>query len=142
MMGAAHDRLRLAYQQIVERLGLPPSTHSLQFERHDDGSRHFEQDGEGWKVVTTERGCDYDQLCLPDDEEALFLQTSDLTFSMACDYELAHRIENRDCREMISERQIELMSRISSEWGERMRRQWQATLRSHPLTTSYLREPN
>lgn len=141
-MSPAKERLRSAYRGIVERLSVHPSAYPLQFERHDDGSRHFEKDGEGWKVVTTERGSEFDHASLPSDEEALFLQTSDLTFSMACDYELAHRIESDDCRRMIAAHQIELMGKISSDWENRTKRKWAETFRNNPLINTNLREPN
>ena len=133
-MSKAQERLRSAYAEIVGRLGVHPSRRPLRFERHDDGSRHFEPRGEGWRVVTTERGGEYDPAILANDEEALFLQTSDLTFSMACDYELANRIEDRDCRELISEHQIKLTNQVSPDWGNRMKQKWEATFRSYPLS--------
>lgn len=129
----AQSRLQASFDEITTRLGFADPKPKIQFQRMDDGSRHYERQPDGWDVVVTERGNEHERVKENSDEEALFRLSSDLTFGIAVQYELENRDENEDCRVKISEHQIELMGEVSQEWQQRVSDEWRKTLRLHPL---------
>lgn len=55
-----------------------------------------------------------------------------VTFFLACDYELKHRIEDQDCRRAIFPRQIELMSRLGPVYQHQVSAKIAEVLSTHP----------
>jgi hypothetical protein len=102
--------------------------------RSEDGARpHIEVDARGYHYVVVERGQELTRLTTSDPDELLFNVFESITFSLASEYELAHRVERQDCRRILFRRQIELLSVLSPHWGERQARSHEQTLRQHPF---------
>lgn len=127
----------LAVQVEVDRLAsiigaagdvLPTFGHS------EDGARpHVEVDGRGFHYVVVERGEERRRITTQDLDELLYHVFEAITFSLACDFELAHRIEEQDCRRMLFAHQIELLSMLSSAWAQRESRDHDRILHDHPF---------
>ena len=119
---------RLAAQINASGNVLPTYGHS------EDGARpHLEVDARGYHYVVVERGQELKRITTSDLDELLFNVFESLTFSLACKYELAHRIEQQDFRRILFQRQLELLSRLSPQWGEREAGNHEQTLRQHPF---------
>lgn len=102
--------------------------------RSEDGARpHIGVDRRGYHYVTVERGQELERLTTSDPNELLFKVFENVTFSLACKCELPYRIENQDSRRILFQRQVELLSMLSSDWGEREARSQEQTLRQHPF---------
>ena len=100
----------------------------------DDGARpHIEVDARGYHYVVVERGQELKRLTTSDMDELLFHVFESVTFSLANKYELAHRIEYRDSRRILFQKQVELLSMLSMHWGEREARNHEQTLQEHPF---------
>src|SRR5450631_4485180 len=56
-----------------------------------------------------------------------------VTFTLAFDYELKHRIENQDCRRIGFQKQIELLTILLPEWAGRCGQEHTRILREHPF---------
>ncbi|MDR0348690.1 MAG: immunity 63 family protein, partial [Tannerella sp.] len=56
-----------------------------------------------------------------------------ITFSMSCDYELENRIEDKDSRRMIFDKQEELLGKLDETWKERKHGEYQQILKSYPF---------
>jgi len=119
---------RLAAQIGASGYVLPTYGHS------DDGARpHIEADARGYHYVVVERGQELKRITTRDLNELLYHVFEAVTFSPACDYELAHRVEGQDCRRLMFRRQIELLSALSQEWSNRESQQHERILREHPF---------
>jgi len=102
--------------------------------RSEDGARpHIEVDSRGYHYVVVERGQELARLTTNELDELLYNIFESMTFSLACKYELAHRIETQDCRRIIFQRQVELLSELSRRWGERESQRHKEILRRHPF---------
>lgn len=102
--------------------------------RSEDGARpHIEVDSRDYHYVVMERGQELTRRTTDDLDELLFHVFSGVTFSLACAYELAHRIEHQDVRRILFRRQVELLSLLSPHWGERESRNHEHILRNHPF---------
>ncbi len=107
---------------------LPTYGHSQDFARP-----HVEVDALGYHLVVVERGQELSRHTTTDLDELLYRIFQGVTFSLACNYELAHRTERQDCRRMLFRRQVELLSQLSGAWGRRRASEHRAILRDHPF---------
>jgi hypothetical protein len=118
----------LAKKVSVSGYYLPTYGHS------EDGARpHIEVDACGYHYVVVERGQELKRFITSDLNELLYQIFEAITFSLACDYELKHRIENQDSRRIMFQHQIKLLSQLSKEWSVREIQQHQQILCEHPF---------
>lgn len=98
----------------------------------DLGYSHVEVDSHQYHLVSVERGAELVRRSTPDYDELLYWIFHEATHSLAFAYELAHRIENQDCRRLAFPRQIELMSLIRPQFGNRCAAEIQDVLQRYP----------
>jgi hypothetical protein len=65
--------------------------------------------------------------------ELLYWIFDDVTFSMARNYELKNRIEDKDSRRMIFEKQENLLRQLDESWGEIKKNSHQQILKFYPF---------
>lgn len=65
--------------------------------------------------------------------DLLYRVFSDVTFTLACRCELAHRVPDKDPRRMMFQAQLDLLARLSPSWCDRGRQRIDAILREHPF---------
>ena len=107
------------YHAIAEKLAASPRhVHFFTTPQHD-GSWHVERNANEFHYVVTERGIEIQRRKASDAEEILFWLVSDLTFRMATEWEVEHRIEGQDFRRQLFRKQVELISSVSEEWARR-----------------------
>jgi hypothetical protein len=94
---------------------------------------HIEVDSRGYHYVTVERGEELRRTTTRDYDDLIYYIFADITFNLACAYELANRIENQDFRRIMFEHQVKLLSRISTNWSEREFKEHEKILRDHPF---------
>jgi hypothetical protein len=100
----------------------------------EDGARpHIEVDSRGYHYVVVERGEELQRITTQDFDQLLYHIFENITFNLACDYELANRTENQDCRRLNFRHQIEILSKISSAWTKRESKRHEEILRHHPF---------
>ena len=101
--------------------------------RSIDGAHpHIEVDARGYHYVIAERGQEKSRVTTTELGELLFEVFEDITFSIACQYELKHRIEGQDFRRLLFHYQEALLSRLSPEWAEKEAREHERILHNHP----------
>ena len=102
--------------------------------RTEDGARpHIEADSRGYHYVVVERGQELRRNTTSDLDELLYHVFESVTFSLACDYERAHRIAGQDFRRQLFALQVELLSSLSPTWAEREASDHQRILHQHPF---------
>lgn len=127
------DALIRPLEEIRGKLGLSRAVDPALFKRSDCGAPHVERGRNGeWYYVVTERGLTLERKQASDLDEMLYWLAHDLTFSMACSYELKHRENDRDCRRIIFAKVLELMKRLSADWHARRKAEIAKTLAEHP----------
>lgn len=99
----------------------------------DAGYSHVEVDARGYHLVTVERGEELEHFTTNDHDDLLYHIFEDVTFDLACAYELDHRIETQDCRRIIFRKQVELLSQLSEGWGRRQTQEQEEILREDPF---------
>jgi hypothetical protein len=101
--------------------------------RSEDLARpHIEVDSRGYHLVVVERGKERNRVTTTDLDELLRHIFDSVTFTLACRYELEHRVEEHDCRRLIWQHQKDLLQRLSSRWAALHAQQIEEILRKHP----------
>jgi protein-S-isoprenylcysteine O-methyltransferase Ste14 len=107
---------------------LPTYGHTEDFARP-----HVEVDSRGYHFVVVERGHELERFTTDELDDLLYRVFESVTFSLAFDYELVHRIGTQDCRRLGFQRQTELLSQLSKRWAERTAERHACILREHPF---------
>jgi Immunity protein 63 len=107
---------------------VPTYGHSADF-----GRPHIEVDWRGYHFVVVDLGREQSRFTTINLDDVLDLVFRDVVFSLASDYELAHRIETQDCRRMMFQRQIDLLLQLDGRWAERQAEEHRRILRKHPF---------
>src|SRR4051812_8238508 len=71
---------------------------------------HIEVDASCYHWIASDRGHEFDRWTTGDLDELLYAVFSSVTFQMACEYELRHRVPEQESRRLTFPRQIGLMS--------------------------------
>lgn len=122
-----------ALEEIRGKLGLPRAVNPALFERSDCGAPHVECSRNGeWYYIVTEHGLTLEKKKAKDLDEMLYWLASDLTFAMACSYELKNRVAGRDCRRIIFTKELELMEKLGAGWSAHREAEIASTLAEHP----------
>jgi len=121
------DRLALVIGAAGSQL-LPTSGRTEDFARP-----HIEVDPQGYHFVVVERGQEKERFTTVEFDDLLYRIFQSVTFSLAFDYELGHRIETEDCRRIGFQRQVELLARLSKRWAERKAEEHARILQEHPF---------
>ena len=90
------------------------------FGRSEDGARpHIEADAAALHYVVVERGKELEHVTTCDIDELLWHVFQSVTFDLASDFAVKHRVEGRDFRRTLFSKQLELLAALSPEWARR-----------------------
>jgi hypothetical protein len=57
---------------------------------------------------------------------------SDVTFSLASEYERRHRVSGRDFRRLLFQKQIDLLGQLNADWALRRQHEIERVLAAYP----------
>lgn len=127
LLEAIRDEVqRLAAELQAPDLELPSFGRSDQ-----DGRPHIEV-GDTYDWVVCERGSELERRRTRELDELLYWSFQSATFSAAVEWELHHRVEGRDPRRLLFQRQHELLARLSPAWAARRDAELELVLRENP----------
>jgi hypothetical protein len=135
------ETLRSRFKELVSDLDIDPYYTTFHTTPQHDGSPHIEKKGNEYHFVVTERGSEFERIKTDDPEEILYMLVEGVTFTIATQYELKNRIEDRDGREMWFPYQEQLLSNMKKEWGERKRSEHDKILKRSPIEHSIKTSP-
>ena len=114
------NKLRNRYKRCLGAIGEELHEWPLHITPRHDGSPHIEIEGSEYCFVVTERGEEFERIRTHNIDEVLFLLIRTVTFDLACDYELKHRIEAQDFRYILFDYEERLMKAISKDFFKRI----------------------
>ena len=121
---------------LSQKIGAPQSTLPTYGHSEQTARPHIEVSSVVYCYVVAERGQEISRYTAFEIDELLYKIFSDVTFILSTDYELKHRIENQDCRRLIFQHQIELLSLLSSQWAEKEAQEHRQILQQNPFIDS------
>ena len=126
--------LQSKFRELSTALG---SNCSLAATTQHDGTPHVEVSPSAYHFVVTERGSENERRTTQSEDELLYwFATSLLTFPMALDFEVNHRVPNQDFRRIMWERELALLARLSEAWAARRREHIAEILSRNPFRDS------
>jgi immunity protein 63 of polymorphic toxin system len=128
-----HDRITMLAAKIDA-----PAKYLPTYEKTIDGGLpHITIKEAGiYHLQWIDRGQEVDHKTTNDDDELLYWVFAGVTFSMACDYELRHRIPRQDPRRLLFSYQEELLGIMSESWREKENKEHAHILISAPYDDS------
>lgn len=66
-------------------------------------------------------------------DDLLYIVFSDITFDMACKYELENRVETQDARRIIFKKQEDLLGELNNDWKAKRTKEHEEILKQHPF---------
>ena len=128
--------VRRRYVQACDRLGVPEARFPYQSQPAHDGSPHVEVTDDHYHFVVTERGTELERRSTPDVDELLYWLLQGVTFGLACEFELRHRVAGQDFRRLLFAKQLELLRRLSPDWERKRASEIERVLQQHPFNDS------
>ncbi len=108
---------------------LPTYGHSIDF-----AYPHIEVDRCGnMHYVVVERGEEHSRKTTNNIDELLYWIFEHVTFAIACKFELKHRVEDKDCRRMIFQKQEELLGVLDRNWEKAEKNIHEKILEDYPF---------
>jgi hypothetical protein len=87
----------------------------------------------GYHYVILEKGQEIKHQVTKNLDELLYSTFKDITFEMACDYEVRNRIEGQDFRRLLFNKQLELINLISEEFSLLLKTEIEGILKKYPF---------
>lgn len=103
----------------------------------DQGAPHIEANNSAYHFVVCERGQELERRTTSEMDELLYWTFQSITFSMAADWELAHRQRGQDARRQLFKRQHELLGKLNAAWAARRDAEVAEVLREHPFDEAF-----
>jgi hypothetical protein len=125
-------QMEAAIRRLAARIDAPDRLLPTFDHMVGDATPFIEQRGDGFHFVVSERGTEYERVVSADATEILALVFQGITFDMAVDYELAHRVPGADSRRLIWARQLEILEQLDSSWARRRQQETQGILKQNP----------
>jgi hypothetical protein len=82
---------------------------------------------------TYDRGKQIKKINASNEDDLCYYVFDPITFSMACIFELQHRVESQDMRRIIFDKQEELLGQMKGNWKIRKHDEHQSILKSRPF---------
>ena len=132
-MALTLSEIKELVDQLAERIGAPQNTLPTYGHSEEGNGVYVEVDSRGYQLVSAERGTEFERYSTADIDDLLYRIFRVVTFGLSCKYELAHRVEEQDCRRIMFQHQVELLSMLSPQWGERETRDLDQILMKYPF---------
>ncbi|CAJ0822247.1 Imm63 family immunity protein [Ralstonia flaminis] len=124
--------------RLAERVAAPSNAYPTFGSTADFAHPHIEVGAGQYHYVVVERGAEVLRKSTSDLHELLYWVFDGVTFSMACAYELVHRVPGQDFRRLMFSKQVELLASIDPEMGRRGSEEIAETLRNAPFSDGQL----
>jgi hypothetical protein len=88
----------------------------------------------GYHYVVIERGQEIKHQITKNLDELVYWIFKDITFEMACDYEVRNRVNGQDFRRLLFNKQLELISFINEAFSELLKIEIKEILENNPFS--------
>ena len=132
----ALSEIKSEVDRLAKKIRAPESLLPTYGRTRDAAHPHIEVDERGYHYVIVERGEELNRITTGDIDKLLYHVFEGVTFNLACEYELKHRVWKRDVRRLLFRHQIELLSVLSPHWAEIEFQDHARILSQHPFDDS------
>ncbi len=127
------QQIQSQIESLAARINAPQNILPTYGRSEDFARPHIEADPRGFHYVIIERGEERHRATTSNLDDLLYLVFSDITHSLALNYELRHRIETQDSRRLWFAHQVQLLNTLSPSWAARQAKEQDRILKEHPF---------
>ncbi|WP_241584885.1 Imm63 family immunity protein [Rosenbergiella epipactidis] len=110
------NELQQKVDEMLLKVGLPMLSINLCSAPIGDGTPYISFENHEYNYIISERGYEFSRKVTKSEDELLYWIMSELAYKIAFQYELEHRIEDRDGRRIVFPKFIEIMQKINPKW--------------------------
>jgi hypothetical protein len=126
------EDLNSAVEKYGQMINAPQNLLFVRVKPAGDGTPHVEFINNECFYVCSERGHEFSRKKIKDLDELMYFIFDGIITRMALDFELDSRVENKNCREIVFAKEVELMNKISNEWKNKKQKEIEKTLYTSP----------
>jgi len=128
------EEIKEKVQELASKINAPTDLLPTFGYSKDFAYPHIEVDNLGLlHYVVIERGQELDRKTTNKLDDLLYWIFADVTFNMACDYELKNRIEDKDFRRIMFDKQEQLLGQLNDIWKQTENEEHIRILKTHPF---------
>ena len=125
--------IEIKVNDLAQKIGAPLNILPTYGYSEQTARPHVEVNSRAYYYVVAQSGQEVSRYATLDVDELLYKIFADVTLSLAITQAEENRIENQDIRRMVFVNQIELLTRLSPQWGERASQEIAQILRQAPF---------
>jgi len=119
--------------ELAQKIGAPQNILPTYGYSEQIARPHVEVDSWAYYYVVAQSGQEVSRYTTRDVDQLLYKIFVDVTFGLAIAYAEKNRLENQDIRRVAFPHQIELLTRLSPQWGGRAAQEHAQTLEQAPF---------
>jgi hypothetical protein len=128
------DDIKKKVDELALKINAPTNLLPSYGQENWDAHPYIDVDNLGFMFyIISERGQEYERKMTDKVDDLLYWIFAGVTFSMSCDYELKNRIEDKDCRRIMFDKQEQLLGQLSDTWRLKENAEHQSILKNHPF---------
>lgn len=110
--------IEIKINELAQKIGAPQNILPTYGYSEQTARPHVEVSPRAYYYVLAQSGQEVSRYATRDIDQLLYKVFVDVTFELAISYAEKNRIENQDIRRVAFQRQIELLTLLSPQWGE------------------------
>ncbi|NEU07861.1 hypothetical protein GZH53_06010 [Flavihumibacter sp. R14] len=128
------DDIKKIVDELALKINAPTNLLPSYGQQTWDSHPYIEVDNLGFMFyIISERGQEYQRKMTDKIDDLLYWIFANVTFSKASEYELKNRIEDKDCRRIMFDKQEELLGQLNYNWRQKENAERQGILKNHPF---------
>lgn len=128
------DDIKIMVDELALKINAPTNLLPTYGQQTWDAHPYIEVDSLGFMLyIISERGHEYERKTTDKIDDLLYWIFENVTFSMACNYELKNRIEEKDCRRIMFDKQEQLLGQLNDNWRQKANSEHRSILITNPF---------
>jgi hypothetical protein len=125
--------IEIKVNELAQKIGAPPNFLPTYGYSEQNARPHVEVSPWAYYYVVAQSGQEVSRYITLDINDLLYKIFTDVAFALSFPYAEENRIENQDIRRLVFRRQVELLTLLSPQWGERCSREIGQMLKQAPF---------
>jgi hypothetical protein len=127
------SEIEVKVNELAQKIGAPQNILPTYGFSEQTARPHIEVSPRAYYYVVAQSGQEVSRYTTRDIDQLLYMIFVDVAFGLAVTHAEKHRIENQDIRRVAFPRQVELLTLLSPQWGERMSQEQAQILEQAPF---------
>lgn len=127
------SEIEVKVHELAQKIGAPQNILPTYGYSEQTARPHVEVSPRAYFYVIAQSGQEVSRYATRDVDELLYKIFADVAFELSVRYAEKNRIEYQDIRRLVFQRQAELLTLLSAQWGERMSQEQAQILEQAPF---------